>query len=260
MLVLPESQEPPMGVDSEKLWGRCSKAIVAAMRLSDVLPALAWAREERFAWDRDEILNCLESTIVSRSTWSTTTARERRFLAAIRSAICEEFDAPASSDRAALVQGALLALRALDAAIYERSVSVGELATRLAIKADLGPERALAVGDAGRLHALGRAPGAGGSSAEASRRARIGLDVLDMHDATRPLKAIIDGMYDAEVWLLTVEMGILRVAEAFVSLCSSTHDRPGLIPERALDTMRAERATRYPEAFLGLLNDVLRVR
>jgi HD-GYP domain-containing protein (c-di-GMP phosphodiesterase class II) len=166
-----------------------------------------------------------------------------------------------------LVDGLLLAIGAFDRSLHDHSVSVTNMAARLASAAKFADDRVTHVIQAASVHELGRLHVERSllnsrdifdvKTRHSIREQLADVRALEEHPATRELGTTIYGLYLADSLTATDEVRLLRVVDAFQSLCEVRPCRPALSPHEALDRLWTQRGARFDSAYVELLAQVL---
>lgn len=248
----------------------CSRVLNEALRSGDPARIRGWVQYERSRAPETALLDVLDVALAEELKLHTSDelvgfCDHIRQEAREQLAISIETD---STDLSAIVTGILIGIAAYDQRLYRHCISVGELARRLAIAAGWSEARASHVRNAGRVHEIGRIviDRAEVDSTEiyneASRLERIrtllaSVRPLELLSETRSLADTVYGMYVGDVSAATPEMHILRVCDAFMSMCDSRPYRQALSPHDALATLLRDADPRYDARYVDLLCTVL---
>jgi HD-GYP domain-containing protein (c-di-GMP phosphodiesterase class II) len=244
----------------------CSRVLGEALRSGDPALIRSWVRYERAQTTEIALLEVLEMALaeelnVRRSADLIQFFDLVRTEARLQLAVTPEGE---PADLSAIVTGILIGIAAYDQRLYKHCISVGELAKRLAIAAGWTDARVSHVRNAGRVHEIGRIviDRADVDSTEiyneASRLERIRtllatVRPLELLSETRSLADTVYGMYVGDISAATPEMHVLRVCDAFISMCDSRPYRQALSPHDALATLLRDADPRYDARFVDLL-------
>ena len=253
----------------------CSTMVSRALRSRNPRLLRDWlAYERNCAADRD-LRDCCEIALRLEIA-ETSSLRDRNTLATMHAELSACFDEASTDQPAAvesigavtpLIDGLLLAIGAFDPQLRDHSLNVAQMAARLALAAKLPKDRVKHIVQAASVHELGRLridrtvlDSTEMYDATARRRIREQLAdvrVLDEDPATRELGITVYGLYLADPVTATDDVRLLRVADAFQSLCEMRPRRPAFSPHEALDRLWARRGVRFDSRYLELLGQVL---
>jgi HD-GYP domain-containing protein (c-di-GMP phosphodiesterase class II) len=248
----------------------CSTMISRALRARNPRLVRQWLGYERSRATDADLLASFELAL-SIEVAGTSALRDLDMLAMIRTELRGCFAEPAAGAETdavpPLVGGLLLGIAAFDRRVHDHSLSVAKMAARLAAAAKLPEDRVTHVVQAACVHELGRlhidrsllnSPDVFDTTErDAIREQLADVRALEEHSATRELGTTIYGLYLADSATATEEVRLLRVVDAFVSLCEMRPCRPALSPHEALDRLWTQRGARFDSAYVELLAQVL---
>lgn len=251
----------------------CSTMISRAMRSRNPRLVRQWLNYERSrATDAD--LRASVELALDVEMAATSHLRDIDMGATIRADVRACFDEARTTSRpdspGAIVDGLLLAIGAFDPNLREHSINVSRMAARLATAAQLADDRIQHVVDAAYVHEIGRlhidrhsldsSATFDPATRQTIREQLADVQILDENPATRELGNTIYGLYVADPLTATDEARLLRVVDAFQSLCEARPRRPALSPHDALDRLWTSRGERFDASCVELLAGMLGYR
>jgi HD-GYP domain-containing protein (c-di-GMP phosphodiesterase class II) len=248
----------------------CSSMIARAVRARNPRLVRQWVNYERTrAMDAD--LRASFELALDVEMAATSNLRDTDMGAMIRAEVRACFDeasAPATVTAASsFVEGLLVAIGTFDQALRQHSINVSRLAGRLATAAKFADDRVTHIVQAALVHELGRlrmdrqtlnlAVRFDAEKRQLVRKQLADVSALDELPATQELGQTVYGLYLADPLTASDEVRLLRVVDAFESLCEARPCRPALSPHETLDRLWTQRGLRFDPGYVALLAEVL---
>jgi HD-GYP domain-containing protein (c-di-GMP phosphodiesterase class II) len=251
--------------------GLCSEAVTRAVRVRKPRIVREWLAYEQSTIAPAKLIECLDAALAleARDVHDPATLA---FMQTIRSeavAFKNVHATPVGIDpTSTLIEGMHIAIEAFDERLARHSADVAALATRLAEEADLSAERVTLVDNASRVHEIARLQ-FGRPAADVvvltlddrqrrEMRAALGrVPMLRRHEALEPIADVVTGMYLHDSLVASDEANIVRVADAFISMCEPRPHRKPILPHDALTLLRRDSGSLYDSRYVSLLVGVL---
>jgi HD-GYP domain-containing protein (c-di-GMP phosphodiesterase class II) len=254
----------------------CSHTVARALRNRNPRVIREWLDYERTPLEGAAALACLDLA-VQLQLRDVTDERTIAFSRTLRVEAAEHVSFHAAStagadapETAALVEGLLMAIGVFSPPLARHSRDVAVLAGYLGNSAGLSGHGLVNVKHAAHVHELGRlrldralhdTPAVfDRSEVEHVRAVLADVSSLEDHAALIDVADVVYGMYRAENAAASTEVRVVRLADAFVSLCESRPHREALSPREALDVLWPLRGQRYDSACMDMLVDFLELR
>jgi len=249
----------------------CSEAVTRAIRVRNPRVVREWLAYEQSTVSPAKLIECLDEALAL-ETRGTRDQATVSFVQSIRAEAIAMMGSSAKRDAmdptSALIDGILVAIEAFDERLARHSLDVAALATRMAEEAQFAPESITLIANAARAHEIGRLQFSrqpadvvvltlDNRQRREIREALGRVPMLRRHEALEPIADVVTGLYAHDSLIASDEANLLRVADAFVSMCEPRPHRKQIAPNDALTLLRRDAGALYDSRYVATLVEVL---